>query len=107
MKKMSGAVVLGCLLSFQAWAVNQNVFNQSQITSVKTSYHAVSPQNGEIQIYTNDGKYYAVSLPSTNIENVSQMAHDIRGCENIVIRWEEVAGIPQRRRVTDFWMSIR
>lgn len=106
-KRMLGVIILGCLLSSHAWATNQSVFTRAQINAVKITYHASAPQNGLIEIWTNENKFYAVSLPNTNIENVSQMAHDIRNCNSIVIRWEEAPGSPQRRNVTNFWMSIQ
>ena len=107
MNKIIGAVILCCLLYSHAWGVNQAVFTQSQITGVKVTYHASALQNGLIEIWTNENKYYAVSFPGTSIEHVSKMAHDIRECQSIVIRWEDAPASQQRRNVTDFWMSIR
>ena len=109
MKKMIVAyLVVGILLAVHSiWASEQKVFTGAQITQVQVGFATSNYNGAHLEIRGNDGNAYVTDLGGSDaLSKVFQLAHEIKNCASIVVRYENT-DIATKKNLTNYWISIR
>ena len=86
----------------------QKWFTNAQLSTVKVSFATGSLNNGAVEIRAHDNNEYVIRLEGSTLDLAMKLAHEVRTCGGILIRFEDMPGsAANRKTVTNFWMTVR